>query len=208
MQKTKNKKNQKQTLQKKHSGTNTYVNYRLKHVLSFFPWPRLSNRQSHVNLWSLLSVLITYTYRGSMQKNLSLFHYFKANRRRWLAEESSTDYSLSSLHFSASTTRAGKKRGLSRLQGCRLHLTGLPHGCRGWSSSLSPFSMMLNEGINKWVGLYSSRHNPEGFLSLTSGTRAQIFLHGGGKPTIPACSTFFSCIVRNRLSPPLQGFLK
>lgn len=99
------------------------MNYRLKinYILSFFPWPRLSNRQSHVDLWSLPSALIICTHSGNMQKNLSLFHYCKVNRRRRLAgwlRRILLIIPSPALHLSPSTTKAGKKRRLSLTQGC------------------------------------------------------------------------------------------
>lgn len=125
----------KKHLQKKHFGTNTYVNYRLKinYVLSFFPWPRLSNRQSHVDLWSLLSALIICTHRGNLQKNLSLFHCFKVNRRRWLPGwgEYCSLFPLQPSISLLQPQRQERKEGSVCYKAAeRLHLTGFTHGCR------------------------------------------------------------------------------
>lgn len=173
---------------KKTSRTNTYVNYRLKinYVLSFFPWPRLSNRQSHVDLWSLLSALIIWTHRGNMQKNLFLFHYFKVNRRRWLADWGDY-YRLFPLQPSTSLLqpqRQERKEGsVCCKAAARLHLTGFPHGCRLRTILFPLFSRMLNEGINEWV--HRLVFTPAGMIQSHSSPWAQIIVHGGGKPTTP-----------------------
>lgn len=147
----------KKKTQRKHFGMNTYVNYRakIKYVLSSSSWPRLPNRQSRVDLRSFLSALIIWTHRGNMQQNLSLFHYFKVNRRRRLAGWG--DYyrlfpcqpAISFLQPKPQERKEGSvaarlTRGFSWLA---FHMAAGSE----WSSSLLLFSTMLNEGINEQV---------------------------------------------------------
>lgn len=187
------------------------MNYRtkIKHILSFSPWPRLPNRQSHVDLRSSLSALIIWTHRGNMQWNPSLFHYFEVNRRRRLAGWGDY-YRLFPLQPSISFLQPKRQeRGFSQL--------------RGWIKALADWlSTWLQEQNNPlpshsfpryWMKALKSRIT--GWPSSQQGTTQK---HpsacpkqpgGGGDANLcPGSSTCHTCTAAGRLPTLLQGFLR
>lgn len=108
------KKHKAKKTERKHSGTNAYVNCRvkIKHVLWYSPLPRLPNRQSHADLWLCLSTLIIWTERQQAAESIpfSLIQGQQQEMDGWLRVLLPL-FSSPVLHFLLQPKKQGSKKG-------------------------------------------------------------------------------------------------
>lgn len=99
--------------EQKHSGTNAYVNCRvkIKHVLWYSPLSRLSNRQSNADLWLCLSTLIIWTEREHAAESIpfSLVQGQQQEMAGWLRILLPL-FSSPALHFFLQPKKQGSKK--------------------------------------------------------------------------------------------------